>query len=156
MEKSKFKTYCGTIKDSKIINSHSDNFFFFCSFVFFISLSLNVSPLLRNALISMSHISWVASICRSPLIWQHLHTAYSLWAIYYAPRQFPIVGFRPPVRLIDIIARAADTRLHFYLHTFSAWFNPARRLPFIFLFHYIHFCFYFFLFFSFLISNVWI
>lgn len=38
--------------------------------------------------------------------------------------QFPIVGFRPPVHLIDIIGRAADTRLHFYLHIFSALLKP--------------------------------
>lgn len=41
--------------------------------------------------------------------------------------QFPIVGFRPPVRLIDIIGRAADTRLHFYLHTFAKQFEPTAR-----------------------------
>lgn len=55
----------------------------------------------------------------SLLIWQHLHTAYSLWAIYSLSCQFSIVSFQPPVRLIDIIARAADTRLHFY--------NPTQR-----------------------------
>lgn len=46
---------------------------------------------------------------------------YCIFALgHILARQFPIVGFRPPVRLIDIIGRAADTRLHFYLHTFSA------------------------------------
>lgn len=46
---------------------------------------------------------------------------YCIFALgHILARQFPIVSFRPRVRLIDIIGRAADTRLHFYLHTFSA------------------------------------
>lgn len=52
---------------------------------------------------------------------------YCIFALgHILARQFPIVGFRPPVRLIDIIGRAADTRLHFYLHTFADQFDPAR------------------------------
>lgn len=54
---------------------------------------------------------------------------YCIFALgHILARQFPIVGFRPPVRLIDIIGRAADTRLHFYLHTFANQFEaqPAR------------------------------
>lgn len=35
---------------------------------------------------------WRASICRSPLIWQHLHTAYSLWAIYSLANS-PLLAF---------------------------------------------------------------
>lgn len=50
---------------------------------------------------------------------------YCIFALgHILARQFPIVGFRPPVRLIDIIGRAADTRLHFYLHTFADQFDP--------------------------------
>ena len=50
---------------------------------------------------------------------------YCIYALrHILARQFPIVGFRPPVRLIDIIGRAADTRLHFYLHTFADQFDP--------------------------------
>jgi len=55
---------------------------------------------------------------------------YCIFALgHILARQFPIVGFRPPVRLIDIIGRAADTRLHFYLHTFADQFarSPAIR-----------------------------
>jgi len=52
---------------------------------------------------------------------------YCIFALgHILARQFPIVGFRPPVRLIDIIGRAADTRLHFYLHTFANQFEPNR------------------------------
>jgi hypothetical protein len=52
---------------------------------------------------------------------------YCIFALgHILARQFPIVGFRPPVRLIDIIGRAADTRLHFYLHTFANQFEPIR------------------------------
>lgn len=52
---------------------------------------------------------------------------YCIFALgHILARQFPIVGFRPPVRLIDIIGRAADTRLHFYLHTFANQFEPTR------------------------------
>lgn len=52
---------------------------------------------------------------------------YCIFALgHILARQFPIVGFRPPVRLIDIIGRAADTRLHFYLHTFADQFHPRR------------------------------
>lgn len=52
---------------------------------------------------------------------------YCIFALgHILARQFPIVGFRPPVRLIDIIGRAADTRLHFYLHTFANQFEPDR------------------------------
>lgn len=55
---------------------------------------------------------------------------YCIFALgHILARQFPIVGFRPPVRLIDIIGRAADTRLHFYLHTFADQFDPARSPP---------------------------
>lgn len=51
---------------------------------------------------------------------------YCIFALgHILARQFPIVGFRPPVRLIDIIGRAADTRLHFYLHTFADQFEPT-------------------------------
>lgn len=54
---------------------------------------------------------------------------YCIFALgHILARQFPIVGFRPPVRLIDIIGRAADTRLHFYLHTFANQFEPNRSL----------------------------
>lgn len=54
---------------------------------------------------------------------------YCIFALdHILARQFPIVGFRPPVRLIDIIGRAADTRLHFYLHTFANQFE-AFPLP---------------------------
>lgn len=52
---------------------------------------------------------------------------YCIFALgHILARQFPIVGFRPPVHLIDIIGRAADTRLHFYLHTFANQFEPNR------------------------------
>lgn len=52
---------------------------------------------------------------------------YCIFALgHILAHQFPIVGFRPPVRLIDIIGRAADTRLHFYLHTFANQFEPTR------------------------------
>lgn len=52
---------------------------------------------------------------------------YCIFALgHILARQFPIVGFRPPVRLIDIIGRAADTRLHFYLHTFANQFELNR------------------------------
>lgn len=55
---------------------------------------------------------------------------YCIFALgHILARQFPIVGFRPPVRLIDIIGRAADTRLHFYLHTFADQFDPVRSTP---------------------------
>lgn len=55
---------------------------------------------------------------------------YCIFALgHILARQFPIVGFRPPVRLIDIIGRAADTRLHFYLHTFADQFDPTRSSP---------------------------
>jgi len=61
---------------------------------------------------------------------------YCIFALgHILARQFPIVGFRPPVRLIDIIGRAADTRLHFYLHTFADQFarspacHPFSPLP---------------------------
>lgn len=54
---------------------------------------------------------------------------YCIFALgHILARQFPIVGFRPPVRLIDIIGRAADTRLHFYLHTFANQFEPTPAL----------------------------
>lgn len=54
---------------------------------------------------------------------------YCIFALgHILARQFPIVGFRPPVRLIDIIGRAADTRLHFYLHTFAHQFACSPRL----------------------------
>lgn len=53
---------------------------------------------------------------------------YCIFALgHILARQFPIVGFRPPVRLIDIIGRAADTRLHFYLHTFATSLIPRDR-----------------------------
>lgn len=54
---------------------------------------------------------------------------YCIFALgHILARQFPIVGFRPPVRLIDIIGRAADTRLHFYLHTFANQFESTLAL----------------------------
>lgn len=69
-------------------------------------------------------------------IWPRIHMqipidmttfTYCIFALgHILARQFPIVGFRPPVRLIDIIGRAADTRLHFYLHTFADQFDPVR------------------------------
>lgn len=56
---------------------------------------------------------------------------YCIFALgHILARQFPIVGFRPPVRLIDIIGRAADTRLHFYLHTFANQFACPPACPF--------------------------
>lgn len=55
---------------------------------------------------------------------------YCIFALgHILARQFPIVGFRPPVRLIDIIGRAADTRLHFYLHTFANQFERPHTPP---------------------------
>ena len=70
---------------------------------------------------------WCASICRSPLIWQHLHTAYSLWAIYSLANS-PLLAFgHQCVWLTLLVAPLTPDYISICIHSRTS-LSPTARL----------------------------
>lgn len=70
---------------------------------------------------------WRASICRSPLIWQHLHTAYSLWAIYSLANS-PLLAFgHQCVWLTLLVAPLTPDYISICIHSRTS-LSPTARL----------------------------
>lgn len=69
---------------------------------------------------------WRASICRSPLIWQHLHTAYSLWAIYSLANS-PLLAFgHQCVWLTLLVAPLTPDYISICIHSRTSLSPTAR------------------------------
>lgn len=70
---------------------------------------------------------WRASICRSLLIWQHLHTAYSLWAIYSLANS-PLLAFgHQCVWLTLLVAPLTPDYISICIHSRTS-LSPTARL----------------------------
>lgn len=71
---------------------------------------------------------WRASICRSPLIWQHLHTAYSLWAIYSLANS-PLLAFgHQCVWLTLLVAPLTPDYISICIHSRTSLSPTARTI----------------------------
>lgn len=89
---------------------------------------------------------WRASICRSPLIWQHLHTAYSLWAIYSLANS-PLLAFgHQCVWLTLLVAPLTPDYISICIHSRTSLIPREIPTP----SHSMDSCFLFFFFFSYL------
>lgn len=80
----------------------------------------------QSARVNAKHIR-CASICRSSVIWQHLHTAYSLWAVHSVCNS-PLLAFgHQCVWLTLLVALLTPDYISICMH-FSSPFYPAQFL----------------------------